>query len=236
MCRFFQRSMFSPCVFLLLSVVSCTDGQRLDMLQRKAPHLLQLPKPVTPGWEEDLAPEDLAAFQESLQAFAEELTAIDTLALSPLKKEKYAKIKKALEQQIRWVRQLHSAPSLYNLPEKWRALLSNPEFSQREIEAILNKELPQAGPYYLRARRKLIAPARDQCRLAMEQHIPGIAFLDTELLDFVSNAGFSEPEKTRLRKSLLTARLAMKEYIGWCNSQMLRQSENGTSGKIKQQH
>ncbi|MBK8877334.1 MAG: hypothetical protein IPN74_01915 [Haliscomenobacter sp.] len=207
---------------LLLSLASCSDGQRLARLKRKSVQVLQLPSPVVPEWEEDLLPEDLEAFQESLQSFAAALTAIDPLSLSSAQKKTYVQLKKALEETIRQTAPLRENPARYNLPGRWKALLSNPEFSNQEIGELLKKQLPEAGPYYQRARQKLTAPAKDQCRLALEKHILGIAFIDSELQEAIAKSGFQESEKAQLRKDLHAARLALKEYIGWCNSRMIQ--------------
>lgn len=213
---------FSLWALLLLSLASCSDGQRLALLKRKAGQVLQLPSPVVPGWEEDLLPEDLEAFQESLQSFATTLTAIDPLSLPSARKETYVQLKKALEETVRQTASLRDNPALYNLPGRWKALLSNPEFSNQEIGELLKKQLPEAGAYYQRARQKLTAPTKAHCRLALEKHILGIAFLDRELEEAISRSGFQEAEKAHMRKDLQAARLALKEYIGWCNSQMVQ--------------
>ena len=85
--------------------------------------------------------------------------------------------------------------------------------------------MPEAGPYYQRARQKLTAPTKAHCRLALEKHILGMAFAGTELQAAVIRSELQESEKARLQKDLHAARLAIKEYIGWCNSQMIQSPE-----------
>ncbi|MBK8656530.1 MAG: hypothetical protein KBG02_02645 [Haliscomenobacter sp.] len=210
---------------LLLVLVSCTDGPRLALLKRKSVQVLRLPSPVVPEWEEDLLPEDFEAYQQSLQSFAAALTAIDPLSLSPAQTQTYVELNSALEETIQRTASLRDNPARYNLPGRWKALLSNPELSNREIGELLKKQLPEAGPYYQRARQKLTAPTKAHCRLALEKHILGMAFAGTELQAAVIRSELQESEKARLQKDLHAARLAIKEYIGWCNSQMIQSPE-----------
>ncbi|MBK7477793.1 MAG: hypothetical protein IPI11_17980 [Haliscomenobacter sp.] len=128
---------------LLLSLASCSDGQRLAQLKRKSVQVLQLPSPVVPEWEEDLLPEDLEAFQESLQSFAAALTAIDPLSLSSAQKKTYVQLKKALEETIRQTAPCAKTPPGTTFRGGGKPCYPTPNFPTRKSGNSLKSNCPK---------------------------------------------------------------------------------------------
>ena len=131
-----------------------------------------------------------------------------------------------LEQSIDYLKQLQayqSDASLYNLGAQLKIHLIQTGKNNKEKSQTIDSLLKQAPFYYQEAQQKLKSPNADQLRLAIRKQIAGLSFLEGELQDSIESYNSKTAISQEWHNSVDLARLALKDYIAWCNSQYLNE-------------
>lgn len=206
--------------FLALSVLlllnTCSDTTRLKKLNREFKNHNNTIAPIFPGWDEYLTPESLNQHSDFTAVFADKLHTVNPEHLSVEHKKLYQDLNTTLTLTQRFLLQLQTDPSYFNLPIRWKAT-----FSDRPSPADFLMLLPQlkAGAVYYQDIRKLLSnPDPVLCRKAVEEHIQTLPYLN-QLTTQIQKASLTPTQKSQLQLALTQTKIAVKDYIAWCNSQ-----------------
>ena len=160
------------------------------------------------------AAQKLAQIQKDLEELSKQ---IKQEALS----EKAQILKQELEQYAPSILAHQQDPSLYNLAGRMKVVLANTEapFPQR-IDQIA-KLLQIAPSYYEAAKNKLLPSSIPQLELAIRKQSLGLRFLQQELPDSLAQLDWAPQDHASFSGLQNGAQLAIKDYIAWCNSQIM---------------
>lgn len=164
----------------------------------------------------------LPARLDSIGKFQNLLIAVDTHYLSRSGKDKRLELESRLrEERAQW-EPYRTDPSLYNLGGLLKKSLVNTvgrpaDERIKELQAIME----HADTYYRNARQNLIVKDVSLYRLAAQKQYLGLEFLHKELRDSLAGFPFSPSEKDALDRNIRQTELALKDYMGFCESVFL---------------
>ena len=109
-------------------------------------------------------------------------------------------------------------PAAYNLGGALKQVLAENKIPLTRRLLAIEAQMKQAPAYYQAAKANLYAPLPARCRLAVEKHSLALEFLSNELSDSLSRSSLSEAEAYRFKKAAEQARMAVKDYLAFCQS------------------
>ncbi|NET30896.1 MAG: hypothetical protein F6K19_02685 [Cyanothece sp. SIO1E1] len=112
----------------------------------------------------------------------------------------------------------HQDPSLYNLPGYCKKLLVSEDVSLPEKLGFIQDHLKESDKYYEAAKVLVDNPLPNKTLLAVQKHLFGLNFLQKELADSLYQARFVPELRQSFRNDLERTRLAVKDYIAYCES------------------
>lgn len=112
----------------------------------------------------------------------------------------------------------HRDPSLYNLPGYCKKLLVTADVSLPEKLGFIQDQLRGSDEYYEAAKLLVDNPQPNKTLLAVQKHLFGLHFLQKELTDSLSQARFVPELRQSFRTDLERTRLAVKDYLAYCES------------------
>lgn len=156
---------------------------------------------------------------DSLQTQADQILPID----DPKRLETpYSQILNRLVTYQQHLEDLQQNASLYNIGAELQRLITQPKLPIAAKMENTQEILRIAPNYYEQAKLKLIHPDTSSLQLAIRKQILGIHFLNNNYPDSLIKAQLmAEPFDTLVEE----CRFAMKDYIAWCNSQIIEQSQ-----------
>lgn len=169
----------------------------------------------------------LPARLDSLGKFQEILGTVDTHYLSRNGKVQRLELQAQLKQEWSQWEPYRANPSLYNIggilkEELVRATASPPAARLQRLEAIMD----QADGYYAAARQNLLVADVSLYRLAAQKQYLGLEFLRKELVDSLAAFSLSPVEKETFRKKTRQTALAVKDFMGFCESAYLNHRDS----------
>lgn len=170
----------------------------------------------------DFSPADsLAQALQAVDSLLQEAEALLPPHDSRRQKQPYAPILSQLYQFQAYLQQFQKDPALYDMGRHLSEELTR---ENSPIEERINRCQPMlrsATDYYQSAKRKLLQPDSTQLRRAIQIHIHNLRFLSQSYLDSLQQLPYSKQAESLVQ----TCRFAMKDYIAWCNSQLIEQSQ-----------
>lgn len=134
----------------------------------------------------------------------------------------YSQILNRLNTYHSFLEKFEQDASLYSIGGELQQLLSQPNLPLKEKIAKSQAALEKAPQYYQQARLKLSEPDTASLQLAIRKQILGIHFLENNYPDSLTEARL---DKEKYESLINRCRFAMKDYIAWCNSQIIEQSQ-----------
>lgn len=208
---------------ILIMTSGCSPEQTFQQFARKIKR--EWKKNALPDWPELATSEQLNRCEQWLAPLLETLTQdIDPEQLSPTTQRAYVTQVQQLRDLQKRCSDLRTNPATFNLPGRLKARL-NQEIPLTDRLRSLESPLREAKHYYANARQILQKPNPDLLALAVQKHERGIAFFEGELADSVRMSSLSPAEKKTLLQLASQAKLAAKDYLGWCESQVFSQQD-----------
>lgn len=112
----------------------------------------------------------------------------------------------------------HLDPSLYNLPGYCKKLLVKEDISLPEKLGYVQDYLRDSESYYTAAKQLVEDPLPNKTLLAIQKHLFGLNFLQKELSDSLYEANLVPELRQSFRIDLERTRLAVKDYLAYCES------------------
>jgi hypothetical protein len=156
---------------------------------------------------------------DSISKFQELLETVDTHYLSRRGKDQRLELEATLQQEWRHWEPYRVNPALYNLggllkKELVRSAGDPPAVRLERLGAILE----QADGYYAAARQNLVVTDVSLYRLAAQKQYLGLEFLQKEWADSLAVFPVSPAERQALREKTRRTTLALKDFMGFCES------------------
>ncbi len=169
----------------------------------------------------------LPARLDSIGKFQDLLVAVDTHYLSRTGKDKRLELETRLQKERAQWEPYRTDPSLYNLGGLLKKSLVNSAGDPAgERLADLGAIMEQADAYYRTARQNLIVSEVDLYRLAAQKQYLGLEFLRGELRDSLAGFALPKPEKAVFENKIRQTELALKDYLGFCESVYLNHRDS----------
>lgn len=205
-------------IFLLFS--SCSEQNKLKSslvdFHTQQNELFQQwinPGPLAVTSKQD----SLDLYLDFLLSFEEELKTIDT---NRLEAPAYAiwqnELEAIQEERLRWENSF-SDPSSFDLTLYFRTLASGQENDPQRLGQI-STALELVPTHFEHAKNMITTPDPDKSALAVQQQLLFLRFLQIDLPDIVKNSQISGKELSTLEKRIKNAKMASKDYIGFCES------------------
>lgn len=164
--------------------------------------------------------------QVLLQQYLIRLKKINIERLNANNKVLYTQLEQSITKQLRILHTLQTDPSVYNLGGEMKAMLVNDSIPLDGRLLRIGQLLKDADSYYLTAKANLTQPHPDRTVLAMQKQLRTLNFLNGELLDSLTLANLSVPEREELKTKAAQAKLAVKDYLGFCRSLLFEQRDS----------
>ncbi len=113
--------------------------------------------------------------------------------------------------------------SLYNLGGEVKAILAKVIEPSNRRDTIA-QVLSNAQSYYQFAQAKIQAPSTSKLKLSIRKQIAGLEFLNQDFKKEIALENLSEANQEAWLKKIQNASLAIKDYVAWCNSQIVESS------------
>lgn len=133
----------------------------------------------------------------------------------------YSPILNRLRDYQLYLQEYQSKASLYNIASHLQRVLAQEATPLEEKSSQCLAFLQAAPDYYRGAKIKLIQADSSELRLAIRKQILGLNFLGSTYTDSIRQL----PEARQQTRDIETCRYAIKDYIAWCNSQLIEQSQ-----------
>ncbi|MFM8450336.1 MAG: hypothetical protein ACKOAY_09570 [Haliscomenobacter sp.] len=200
-------------VALTLLLQGCGNRAKISQLEKELQAQQTELRPLFSNWSEYIEAAMLQNYEAFLKDASSQLHDIASPELAPELQVRVDSLNRQfLIAQLR-VHALREDPSVYNLTTRWqKATIHSPS----EFMALLS-ELKEAPHYYVAIRKVLTRPDPAHCQKAVDEHIDGLAFLN-QLSPRIEAAQLTAGDKTALQLALSQAKIAIKDYIAWCNS------------------
>lgn len=161
----------------------------------------------------------LPARLDSIGTYRELLVSLDTHYLSPAGKEKRLELDARLREEWAQWEPYRSDPSRYNMGGLLKkSLVASAGKPSVERLAELVAIMEQADVYYTAARQNLLVDDASLYRLASQKQYLGLEFLRSELPDSLAAFAVSTEEKADFSRVVRRTELALKDYMGFCES------------------
>lgn len=209
---FFSRLIFVVLLPIFLATCDHPDrqfkelAQELNTLESQELNDFSRDSLLDTAWEQaQILKQDLALFIQKINPQTSDLP--------------YYQLEQDLEDLLDQIDQLRSDPSLYNLGGHLKVAIAQPQQTLEQKILVADSLLGLAPNYYKAAKRKLTHPQAERLNLAVRKQALGIYFLNGAFQDSLAVAGLDTQVIWR-EKSKATER-AMKDFIAWCNSQLI---------------
>lgn len=208
---------------ILIMTSGCSAEQTFHQFERKIKR--EWKKNALPEWPELATTEQLNQCEQWLTPLIEKLTQdIDPEQLPPVTQRTYVRQLQQLRDLQDRCADLRANPATFNLPGRLKARLSQDTPLIDRLRS-LKQPLREAKHYYANARQVLQKPNADALAFAVQKHEQGIGFFEGELADSIRVSSLSPLEKKTLIQLAAQAKLAAKDYLGWCESQVFSQQD-----------
>lgn len=220
-----------------MSCLACNQDRRLEFLDRSLESLTRQSGP--PSAFHPVSPQTLERVCSQLDSLLGLMQQLQDGPLSRPMENAFPAIYDKWQGRVAEWHSFSADPSLYNLGGELKQIISDPARSHREKAGYLDTAMANAPDYYRFARLSLVKPDYTRFSLAVQKQILTLHFLDHELSDSLNEMPLEPPVKEKLLKLLPAARLAVKDYIGFCESSiwdyqdsLLRNQVIGARGKL----
>ena len=153
--------------------------------------------------------------------YLDSLAQINVNQLSNTQKKIFEETKKQLE-QLRWemviLKDYEWNPSIYNIELLFRAILDRKDIDLENRLLLIYKKAKSIPAYYEAAKNNLKNPPADFIEEAILDQADAFDFFDQTLLKYLAEAKLTEEEKNNFIKRNNKAKIAIKDYIAFCNS------------------
>jgi hypothetical protein len=143
------------------------------------------------------------------------LAKIDTSQIHPTLRTNYRQMYKVLKGLESFLTNSQINPASFNCHAAFHRIMKHEAIPSMKRAEILTAKLRNIPVFYENARKNVKMTTVEQAELAIQHHIKTFNFMDTELPKFIEHSGYLAPEAPKL---LNDAKLAIKDYIGFCNS------------------
>lgn len=131
----------------------------------------------------------------------------------------YFQLEQRLVTHLKLIDQFRTDASIYNLGGHLKVVLSQQNQSLPTKLLQCDSLLVLAPSYYTAAKTKLRAPNPERLSLAIRKQKLGLFFLNGALQDSI--ASLDQSAQMNWQKTTISAQRAMKDYLAWCNSQLI---------------
>lgn len=208
-------------LLLFLAFQGCSKRARLQQITAEWQHWQMELQPQFPGWPEYLALAPLHEYEVFLEEAIQRLQSLATTDPPTALKPAIESLRKQLVSAQVQTHALHQDPSLYNLPARWEPVLKDKNATYENLLL----QLKEAPAYYASVRQLLTTPDPLFCQKAIEEHIAGLSVLN-QLSLHIEQSSLNAASKTSLQLALSQTKIAIKDYIAWCNSQAIESFES----------
>lgn len=132
----------------------------------------------------------------------------------------FSPILNRLTQYQSYLLQFQSDPSLYNIGGHLQLALSQNEKPESDQLARCEALLTKAPDYYQDAKVKITKPDSAKLELAIQKQIRSLQLIEDEYAK-IQHSLVIDQQQTVIQ----ACRYALKDYIAWCNSQLIEQSQ-----------
>lgn len=153
------------------------------------------------------------------QTLKQELTILSEQLKQQQSDLPYYQLSQRLEGHLKQIKLLQNDASLYNLGGHLKVALSQTQSPIENRLLTCDSLLSKAPAYYAAAKQKLKTPLPDRLELAVRKQVLGLYFLTNHLPDSLATLKVGQQENWQ--KNTVMAKRAMKDYIAWCNSQLI---------------
>ncbi len=144
-----------------------------------------------------------------------QLKQVDTNAINAAFRPNYLQIQRILKGIDVFLTNSQINPAAFNCHTGFYRIFKNEDIAPAKRAEILIAKLHYIPAFYENARKNVKMTTLEQASLAINHQVKAFVFFDKELPEFIEKSGYIAPE---MHKLLDEARLAIKDYIGFCNS------------------
>ncbi|MEO0341027.1 MAG: hypothetical protein AAF242_17675, partial [Bacteroidota bacterium] len=138
------------------------------------------------------------------------------------KHSRYFEISNQVRDYQRKIQNHRKDPSLYNLAGHVKALIA--DSTQPNRLDLAAKTILKAPVYYEHAQTKMNTPNPARLKLSIRKQIAGMAYLNEDFKKEIGFEQFTQSDQEVWRKNIQVASIAIKDYVAWCNSQIVESS------------
>lgn len=113
---------------------------------------------------------------------------------------------------------LQKDPAIYNMGGVLKALLAKSSMPLDQRLVKIAAYLPKTRPYYAAAKTNLQTPTPERLALSIDKQLLTLRFMQTELMDSLTNATLGEPQRQDIVQQAAAAQIAVKDYLAFCRS------------------
>jgi hypothetical protein len=147
--------------------------------------------------------------------YGAQLKLVDTNAINAAFRPNYFQIQRILKGVDVFLTNSQINPAAFNCHVGFYRIFKNEDIEPPKRAEILIAKLHFVPAFYENARKNVKMTTVEQAELAVNHQIKAFLFFEKELPEFIEKSGYIAPEAPKL---LEEARLAIKDYIGFCNS------------------
>ncbi|MCB0607908.1 MAG: hypothetical protein H6562_08845 [Lewinellaceae bacterium] len=204
---------------IVLGGTGCTQDRRMDSVNRSFESLSGSYSEWMPSAHGLISPEELTGAIRAMDSLELVLKGLDQARLSAKARLSYPEVARKWEEKANRFRRLRSDPTLYNLGGELQRVITDPGLSPAGKITYMKKALSNAPDFYRFARLSLSRPEYDRFPLAVQKQLLTLHFLDVELTNGLQELGAGDELVGELGQLASKARIAVKDYIGFCESQ-----------------
>ncbi len=205
-------------LILILGGTGCNQDRRMDAVNLSFESASGLYSEWMPSAHGLISPEELTGAIRTMDSLELVLKGLDQARLSAKARQSYPEVARKWEEKANRFRQLRSDPTLYNLGGELQRVIADPGLSPAGKITYMKKALNNAPDFYRFARLSLSRPAYERFPLAVQKQLLTLHFLDVELESGLQELGAGDELVNELGQLAARARIAVKDYIGFCES------------------
>ncbi|MDX1941016.1 MAG: hypothetical protein SFU99_10725 [Saprospiraceae bacterium] len=164
--------------------------------------------------------------ERAFQEYQDRLQKIDANQLKDKHKTAYALVKQQIKVRLNLLYIMRTDPSFYNLAGQLKIILSNDSLDLDSRLLGIDQLMQDADIYYIKAKDNINYPNPNKTGLAVQKHLHGIKFLNTELLDSLARSSLSTAEKAAITAHTYKAKIAIKDYLAFCRSHLFEHRDS----------
>lgn len=153
----------------------------------------------------------------TLEKFENKLAAIDTLQLEKTELQILNRELELIRTQKSFWQNYYNDPSAFDLTNYYKNIIEQEKDTLKALK-ILSTELAKAPEHFESAKQLLITPDPEKSALSVQKQLLFLRFLQIELPELIQGSQLSDSEKEQMGKIVKEAKLAAKDYIGYCES------------------